>query len=90
MVSQKKPENALFRHSRENGNPVFSISWQILDFRLRGDDDFLRVHHSFPKNGEGEKDSPPAPRGCRGKDENEGGMRGKSIERRGNAWINSR
>jgi hypothetical protein len=42
--SRKKSEKALFRHSRENGNPVFSISWQILDSRLRGNDDFLRVH----------------------------------------------
>jgi hypothetical protein len=35
---------ALFRHSRENGNPVFSIALQILDSRLRGNDDFLRNH----------------------------------------------
>jgi hypothetical protein len=41
---RKKSENVLFRHSRENGNPVFSIAWQVLDSRLRGNDDFLRDH----------------------------------------------
>jgi nucleotide-binding universal stress UspA family protein len=49
--SRKKSENAHFRHSRENGNPVFSITLQILDSRLRGNDDFLRNHQiRLPEN----------------------------------------
>jgi hypothetical protein len=28
----------------ENGNPVFSITWLVLDSRLRGNEDFLRDH----------------------------------------------
>jgi hypothetical protein len=41
MIS-KKSETAQFRHSGESRNPVFSIGWNILDSRLRGNDDFLR------------------------------------------------
>jgi len=41
---RKKSSPPFARHSRGNGNPVFSMGLQVLDSRLRGNDDFLRVH----------------------------------------------
>jgi hypothetical protein len=44
LMNSQKSENMPFGHSRENGNPIFSIRLQPLDSRLRGNDAFLRNH----------------------------------------------
>ncbi len=44
LVDCKKSECTPFRHSRENGNPVFKLIIHGLDSRLRGNDEFLRDH----------------------------------------------
>jgi len=40
-IFAKSPENEMFRHSRENGNPVFLANFQTLDTRFREYGDFL-------------------------------------------------
>jgi hypothetical protein len=45
MVPQKVKKRSL-PSFRGNGNPVFSLTWQVLDSRLRGKDNFLGDHPS--------------------------------------------